>query len=86
MKKEDAVNALISGQRLLPRDLMRVSLRGSVVTLRHSWSNRDDGRAIEGLRRMYYSLGQRVANATGTSVEVYGHDGSMLASIAPVFE
>lgn len=86
MKKEDAVNALISGQRLLPRDLMRVNLRGNVITLRHSWSNRDDGRVIDGLRRMYYSLGQRLANDTGTPVEVYGHDGSMLANMAPVFE
>ncbi|MHB8564707.1 MAG: hypothetical protein ACYDDA_12355 [Acidiferrobacteraceae bacterium] len=83
MKKRQIENATLSGIGVSGLDVARMSRNGRVMHLRHSWPQSTDGRILDGVRRAWLTMAQRQANHLRRSVEVYTHDGSMLAQVQP---
>ena len=83
MTKREIENRALAGLPLYGSDIARVRRDARVITLRHVWGERVDGRALDGVRRAYRTLARALARRTGRSVEVYASQGFMLDQIDP---
>ena len=83
MTKREIENRAIAGLPLYGCDVARVRRDARVITLRHVWGERVDGRVLDGVRRAYLTLARALAHRTGRSVEVYAAQGFMLDQIDP---
>ena len=86
MRKARIMDRALHGLPLDGSDVARVSRSRRYVTYRHSWPDDVDGRVWDGVSRAGMRLAQRVADQTGSVVEVYSRSNNLLEQVEPTHE
>lgn len=83
MKKQNIINAGVSGLPLRGIDVARVSRDKRRITLRHAWKDDVDGRVWAAIRAAFGDLARSVVKSTRKSVQVYAYEGYMIDQYEP---